>query len=110
MNISGNNITIQNGVVTVDGVVVDTKGASNINISGCNYLKTDVTSVVVYGDVSSVLTQSGDVDVRGDVTKVQTLSGDVIVSGSVSGDISTMSGDVSHGSVDAMMGGWAHVG
>jgi DUF4097 and DUF4098 domain-containing protein YvlB len=94
MNISGKSITIQNGVVTVDGVVVDMKGTSNITINQCDYLKTDTMNVVVNGDVSALSTQSGDVEVRGDVIRVQTLSGDVTVYGSVTGDISTMSGDV----------------
>jgi hypothetical protein len=94
MNIGGKSITIQNGVVTVDGVVVDVKGASSITIDNCNYLKTDVVSVVVHGNVSGLATQSGDVEVHGDVIRVQTLSGDVTVCGSVAGDISTMSGDV----------------
>jgi hypothetical protein len=98
MNISGKSITIQNGVVTVDGVVVDMKGASNITIDQCDYLKADTMNVVVNGDVSALSTQSGDVKVYGDVIRVQTLSGDVTVCGSVAGDISTM------------REGWAHVG
>jgi len=97
MNISGNSITIQNGVVTVDGVVVDMKGASNIKIDQCDYLKTDVVSVVVHGNVSGLATQSGDVEVHGDVIRVQTMSGDVVVCGSVAGDISTKSGDINVG-------------
>jgi len=97
MNISGNSITIQNGIVTVDGVVVDTKGASSITIDSCNYLKTDVVSVVVHGNVAGLATQSGDVEVHGDAIRVHTMSGDVTVSGSVAGNISTMSGDVNVG-------------
>jgi len=97
MNISGKSTTIQNGIVTVDGVVVDMKGASNITIDQCDYLKTDTMNVVVNGNLSALSTQSGDVKVYGDVIRVQTLSGDVAVIGNVYGDIDTRER-------------WAHVG
>lgn len=42
----------------------------------------------------SVVTQSGNVDLRGDATRINTMSGDVSINGSVSGDVSTMSGNI----------------
>ena len=42
----------------------------------------------------SVVTQSGNVDVRGDASHINTMSGDVSIDGSVSGNVSTMSGNI----------------
>jgi len=42
----------------------------------------------------SLNTQSGNIDVRGDAERINTMSGDVSVDGSVSGDVSTMSGNI----------------
>lgn len=98
MNIKGNNITIKNGIVTVDGVVIDTKGESIINVEDCVSLQTDIVDVFVYGNVSNVSTLSGDVKVSGSVAeRVETMSGDVEVLGDVYGGVVTMSGDVNVG-------------
>lgn len=79
---SGGSITIQNGVVTVDGVDQDITFAAGQTIK-----------VEVSGDVDTLETKSGDVTVNGAVGRVKTQSGDVRC-GDVNGDAETMSGDI----------------
>ncbi len=99
MNIRGQSITIINGVVTVDGKVVDNVAGKTINISGgCQNLVTDCVDVVVHGDIGSVTTTSGDVKIDGSVGgDVKTISGDVRAKSTLSGAVSTISGDISFG-------------
>lgn len=96
---SGNNISISNGRVIIDGKDV-TPDSKNITIcvdGNISEMKVDACdSVVVNGNCGSVSTMSGDVEVDGDVTgSITTMSGDVDC-GTVGGSISTMSGDIKH--------------
>ena len=80
----GNNISIIDGVVYIDGKVADESLAS-----------TNTTIIVkITGDVDSVSTGSGDVQVTGHANKISTGSGDVSVGGACTGNVSTGSGDV----------------
>ena len=96
---SGNNLTIRNNKILIDGkdVTVDAKQI-NISIEG-NVEKLEVDScekVSITGDVGNVKTLNGDVDISGDVKgSVQTMSGDVDCR-NINGSVSTMSGDVKH--------------
>lgn len=98
---TGNSITIRNGQVIIDGQSVnfDDK-VINISVEGSiDSVNVDYcSSLSVKGDVKTLTTSSGDV-VVGNVTMIKTSSGDVEVSGNVSGDISTVSGDVECGHV-----------
>lgn len=93
----GKSVSVQNGVVYIDGKRADPETAPTINIEvngNVDVLRVDACErVVVYGTCGSVQTASGDVecgDVKG---PVQTVSGDVNCH-AVSGSVSTMSGDV----------------
>lgn len=93
----GNNVTIQNSKVTVDGVVQDGElvGDVNVTIYGDVERLENSCGKVVANKAGSIHTQSGDVEC-GDVSgSVQTMSGDVDC-GSIGGSVSTMSGDVKH--------------
>lgn len=79
----GNNISIIDGVVYVDGKVADKSNAS---------LNTTII-VKINGNVDSISTDSGDVEVTGHAGKISTGSGDVST-GNCAGAISTGSGDV----------------
>lgn len=80
----GNNVTINNGKVTVDGVVQDGELSGPI-------------TVTVHGDVQSLENHSGNVTAQ-NVGEISTGSGDVKC-GNVSGSIRTGSGDVECGTV-----------
>lgn len=90
----GNDITVINGRVIVDGVDV-TPDEKEI-------------SITVYGTVKSVNLDRGKILVTDGVGKIKTASGDVEVRGDVSGDVTTMSGDVTclyvDGNVSTMSG------
>jgi hypothetical protein len=93
---SGNNVSIINGNVVIDGNKQDQVLEGPI-------------SVVVNGNVDRVETTSGDVDVTGSTGTVSTMSGSVTCGGNISGDVSTMSGSVRcdgsiGGSVETMSG------
>lgn len=92
---SGRDITIKNGVVTIDGVRQD--GAH----------KEQTLNITVKGDVGTLSTTSGDVVVNGYVVGLKTVSGDVDCC-DVKADVQTVSGDVNaaviHGSVKTISG------
>lgn len=77
---TGRSITIDNGVVTVDGVIQGDKHSGDIVVN-------------VTGDVESLSSVSGDVNVTGNVRTLKTVSGDARVSG-VTRDVSSTSGDI----------------
>lgn len=79
---SGKNVSIHNGVVTVDGVVQDAK-----------FTTEPVIKVEISGDVEKLETISGDVTVNGSVGRVKTTSGD-IECGDIAGNAETLSGDI----------------
>lgn len=95
---SGSNVSIIEGVVTVDGVVQKQKIGHLVNVT-------------ITGDVERIENTSGDVFIRGNVTgnvktvsgsvecadigkDVQTISGNVTASGSINGNVKTISGDI----------------
>ena len=79
----GNNISIIDGVIYIDGKIADKSNAS---------LNTTII-VKITGNVDSISTESGDVEVTGHAGKISTGSGDVST-GNCAGAISTGSGDV----------------
>lgn len=79
----GNNISIIDGVIYIDGKIVDKSNAS---------INTTII-VKITGNVDSISTDSGDVEVTGHAGKISTGSGDVST-GNCAGTISTGSGDV----------------
>lgn len=99
VNYSGNNIIISNGKVVINGkdVTPDSKDI-NIKVEG-NIDKLVVDScnkIEITGAVLDIKTQSGDIDISGSVTgSISTMSGDIDC-GNVGGSIKTMSGDIKH--------------
>lgn len=98
VTITGNNVSVVNGRVIVDGKDVNCEEkVINIHVEGnLGSLTADACSTItVNGSAGSVKTRSGDVQC-GDVSgAVSTMSGDVTC-GNIAGSVSTMSGDVSH--------------
>jgi DUF4097 and DUF4098 domain-containing protein YvlB len=96
---SGNNVSIVNDLVFVDGVAQGQTlvGPITVTVNGdVQQLETVSGDIEVHGNVGTLSTTSGDVDVSLDVKGgVTTVSGDVEVAGSVAGDINTVSGDIS---------------
>jgi hypothetical protein len=91
----GNNISINNNVVKIDGKIAECSHPYVVSVSGdVDKLEVDsCESVTVAGAVQSVKTMSGDVkcgEIRG---SVQTMSGDVDAK-AIHGPTSTMSGDI----------------
>lgn len=79
----GNNITINNDVVIIDGVIVGDENSKTINIS-------------VVGDISSLnVERCKEITVQGNVGTIVTTSGDIECE-DVGGSIKTLSGDVKH--------------
>lgn len=96
---SGNNITISNNEVYIDGKKVSTDDEKNITIEvngNVNEIKVDSCQrVTVNGDAGFVKTLSGDIDCRNVEGGVQTVSGNVSC-GDIGGSVSTVSGNVKH--------------
>jgi hypothetical protein len=99
-NLSGNNISITNGKVIVDGVEVEDGDFSNshiinVTINGdCGDVTTSQGDITC-GSCSSVKTSQGDIEVSGDVAgNVTTSQGDIDIDGSVSGNVKTTMGDI----------------
>lgn len=94
---SGNNITIQNGKVIVDGKNLTPEDKEiNILIEGnIDSVKVDYCNeLLIKGDAGNISTVSGDVSVLGKVTgSIMTTSGDVDCT-TISGNVSTVSGDI----------------
>ena len=95
---SGQNITIRNNRVIVDGedVTPDAKEISiavtgdveRLEASGC-------TSVEVSGNAGSISSKAGDVQVGGDVAGgIHSKAGNVDIDGSVGGDVSVTAGNI----------------
>lgn len=85
---TGNNVSIINGKVFVDGVEQTGEFAQEQTIN-----------VTVNADINNLKTVSGNVTVTGNVTTANTVSGDLTVTGSVHGDVHSVSGDVSCGAI-----------
>lgn len=93
---SGRNISIQNGIVNVDGDVKTQTlvGPVNVVVNGNVERLTSETGKVTANDVGSISTGSGDVVCKSVSGSVSTGSGDVKC-GKVNGSIKTGSGDIS---------------
>ncbi len=78
---SGSNLQIVNGIVKIDGKVVESHD-KKINI-------------YVTGDITMLSVDSCDsLEITGEVKSVSSISGDVVINGNVDGNINTVSGDV----------------
>lgn len=93
----GNNISIKNSKIMIDGVEVVSPSEKEINIEihgNVEQINVDVCEEIkVNGDVKILKTTSGDVDATGNVGTITTTSGDVKC-GDVEGSVTTISGDV----------------
>jgi hypothetical protein len=93
---SGNNVTITNGKVIIDGndvtpqmknISISIEGSIDmLNVDACNYVK-------VSGTVNSLTTTSGDVTCGNVAGNVDSTSGDIECQ-DVGGSVQTVSGDV----------------
>lgn len=101
---SGNNITVVNGKVFIDGKLANEEQVnekivnikltagdnSNITIEGCS-------TIQLYGNINSLRTGSGDIEVFGNCQNVQTGSGDVdFETLTEGGSVKTGSGDITY--------------
>lgn len=96
-NIVGGNLSISNGVVRVDGKVVqDLKGTHG------------PIEITVEGSVELIHLDNGIINVNGDVGEAETTNGDIDVVGSVGGNCETTNGDIKaneiHGSCRSVNG------
>lgn len=94
---SGKSITMQDGRLTVDGVVQDESYEGDISViveGNVNSIETEGGDITIKGDCGSARTMSGDVNCQTVVGVAKTMSGDIICSGDISGNASTMSGDI----------------
>jgi len=92
----GNDITIDNGKIFIDGVEAETEAKEiNISIQGSIYnLRVDTcNTITVDGNVGSIGTMSGDVKCNNVFSYVNTMSGDVSAE-VIHGKVTTMSGDI----------------
>jgi hypothetical protein len=98
---SGNNVSIVNGNVVIDGVKQEQLliGPVTVTVHGSvDKVETGSGDVTVLDVVGSVETMSGDVSCTGDIGGyVTTMSGDVTAGGHIGGDVETMSGDIIQG-------------
>lgn len=96
---SGNNITISNNRIIIDGKEVNTGDDKTINIEvtgDVQRLEVDsCNKVTVHGNTGLVKTVSGDVECGNVEGGVQTISGNVDC-GDIGGSVSTVSGNVKH--------------
>lgn len=94
----GDNVTIRNGKVIVDGKDHTPSDSKSISISIQGDLK-DLSvdccnKVDIKGNVGTAKTVSGDIDISGDIAGgASTVSGD-IKCGNIGGSVSTVSGDI----------------
>jgi hypothetical protein len=98
-NYQGNNISINNGRVIIDGVDVTDDNDNkvlNITIQGnVESISGLVSTLKVTGDINNLSSGSGDVDIVGNVNgNIKVGSGDISVRGNVSGSVITQSGDI----------------
>ena len=93
----GNNISISNGVVVIDGKRYDDKDAKNINISVVGNLESlDVDScemIMITGDVGTVETVNGNVKCGNVNGNVKTTNGN-IKAGDIHGKATTSNGNI----------------
>ena len=98
----GNNVSMKNGVVTVDGVVQDGGKAIEekkitITIHGdCGDIQLGNGVIQVEGDAGDIETTNGAVSVAGDVDDVSTVNGAITVRGSCK-KAKSVNGRITHG-------------
>lgn len=97
---SGNNISINNNKVVIDGKTINENSKEiYIYVDGnIESLSSDIVSqLIVDGDVNTLTTTNGDCVVLGDVTNnIKTTNGTVKISGSVGGNVKTTNGNVKY--------------
>lgn len=95
--IRGNNITVSNGRIIVDGkdLTPDSKEINIVVEGDVENLQADICSkITVKGNAGKVISSSGDIEVHGDVSgDVSTSSGDIDAN-IIHGDADTSSGDI----------------
>lgn len=99
---TGKNISIRDGVITIDGKVVDPNADQVTTDADGNKVVTKwrVTPITINGDVGKVQVTSGTINITGNVTgDVNTTSGDIDVKGNVDGSVRTVSGNVTTGAI-----------
>jgi len=84
---TGNDISISNGSVYIDGALIGNQGQFQ------NVPKIEVS--IQQSEIYSVQTGSSDISITGSAGKLNTGSGDITVHGNVWADIQTGSGNVS---------------
>lgn len=92
----GQNISIRDGVVTVDGEVLNKYSQQKIEVSiqgRVEHISTTSGDVNVVGDVGGIHTTSGDVDCHHVIGNVETVSGDVDCN-DIAGRVRTVSGNI----------------
>jgi hypothetical protein len=92
----GNNISINNGNVVIDGKrIISEDKVINIVVNGniVNFVIDSGNSIEVNGNIESMKTVSGDVRCDSISGNVNTVSGDVVAR-SIGGSIKTISGDI----------------
>lgn len=113
--IVGNNISILNNKVIVDGKEIDLENALTVNIhveGSVDSITADACHIIdIAGDAGTVNTISGDVQCADVHHSVQTTSGDVkcgdvkgfvktvsgdVIANTVNGSVTTVSGDIHH--------------
>lgn len=98
----GNNVTISNGEVWIDGKLADdiNKDEKIINITiSANIQKLDIDNcnkLEINGNCKDVTSKNGDIKINGSVDgNVNSKNGN-IVCGKVSGDVETKNGNIVH--------------
>lgn len=100
---NGNNFTMSNNKIIIDGVVInDIEEAKEITVvvtGNINSINLGATkSFVVHGSVGDISTGSGDVNCENVTGNVNTSSGDVDCK-NIGGNVKTTSGDVNADSI-----------
>lgn len=85
MRIKGNNITINNGRIIVDGVEY-----TNDN-------RTIIEKIIVEGNVANLTVDAGNVHVNGVTGDIEIDAGNIEVNGNVNGFVSTEAGNITVG-------------
>lgn len=97
---TGNNVSVRNGKVTIDGVVqADHSKEPRIMIyvtGDCETVQSSDGDIIINGDVSGdVQSTNGDIEAENVTGKVTTTNGDVEC-WDVGGDVTTTNGDIRH--------------
>lgn len=107
----GNNVSIVNGKITVDGKEVDTPSEKKIHITidgDIGSLNLDCGEIEVSGDVGNLVSHCGNVTLGGDVKGAATLNMGDLECENIFADVQVDMGNVKastiHGSVKTKMG------